>query len=899
MSWNCKSLNNKNFELTNFISKHDIKIILLQETWLSPNKNFHFPNFECHRVDRYRGGVAILVHSTVPHSVIKTLSFDHSEALVIEFTNRNLSKIKLASIYCSPAAKVEESNDFFNKLTSIDGAVIAGGDFNAKHKAWNNSKNCNRGSNLLRLCNQKNFTIHAPDVPTLIPTRGELSIVDFVISKSFSNISPIEVIEDLSSDHFPLVFDVDFDIPYDSAKKVFDFSKANWKKFREELNHSSVELTEKFSSLPSEVVIDQCIEEVSECISRAANNSIPKRNQFTKRYPFNQLIHNLTSERNRYRNLFTKTRNPLYKSLASQTQQLIRFHTNELCEKEISKKIESLNIKDLSLYQFTRNLKRKKSYIPPLTSVQGDVAFSHEQKSDLLAKSFEKSHLLTKDWTSKHENVVKKSVKKLQKDKSSIPDSELFHLTELQIAIRNLKPRKAPGEDGILNSFIKNLPSSFHLILLNIYNSCMIKSYFPLKWKEAKIFPIQKSGKDHSVPSGYRPISLLSNLGKLYEKLLLTRLMKAVNVKNVLKNHQFGFREHHSTVQQLIRLSKFVSLGFNRNQSTGVISLDIEKAFDTTWHDGLIHKLIKMNLPTYLIKIISSYLKDRKAFVALSNKKSFVFNVLAGVPQGSLLAPILFILFINDLPTPKDCEIGTYADDTVLFTQASWKNAKTIKTKLQKGFVKISNYYKEWKIKVNHGKTESLMFTHSRNMRDKLSQHKLNIDNSEIPWKETLTYLGTHLDPKLSFKHHIDISLRKANGMISTLFPVFKKESSLSSNLKLLIYKLYIRPIFTYAAPMIVNAPTTHLKKLQIMQNKCLRMVFNLPRYTMITELHELAKIPTVEEFLNKLTNSFYTRSHEVANDFVNSLGVYNLPRSLRIKHRLPVKNHQQYCSRI
>lgn len=336
-------------------------------------------------------------------------------------------------------------------------------------------------------------------------------------------------------------------------------------------------------------------------------------------------------------------------------------------------------------------------------------------------------------------------------------------------------------------------------------------------------------------------------------------------------------------------MSKFVSLGFNSNQSTGALSLDIEKAFDTTWHNGLIHKLMKLNFPLFLIKVIFSYLSERKAYVKLSDKKSFIFNVLAGVPQGSLLAPLLFIIFINDLPTPKDCEIGTYADDTILFTKSTWKRAKTIKIRLEKGFKKIETFYRNWKIKINRDKTEPIMFTQSTVMNKKKVDYQIEIDGVKVPWKEQLRYLGVLFDPKLSFKNQIDISLRKTNGMIATLFSIFKKESSLPHNLKLLIYKLYLRPIFTYAAPLFVNAPTTHLKRLQTMQNKCLRMALNMPRYTRISELHEIAEVPTISEFIEKLTDSFYTRSRNVANDFVNSLGTYNLVR--RVKHRLPIKN--------
>lgn len=185
------------------------------------------------------------------------------------------------------------------------------------------------------------------------------------------------------------------------------------------------------------------------------------------------------------------------------------------------------------------------------------------------------------------------------------------------------------------------------------------------------------------------------------------------------------------------------------------------------------------------------------------------------------------------------------------------------------------------------------MFTQSSIMNRKKVDYQIEIDGIKVPWKEHVRYLGVHFDPKLSFKNHFDISLRKTNGMISTLFSIFKKQSLLPHNLKMLIYKLYLRPIFTYAAPLFANASTTQLKRLQTMQNKCLRMrvrmALNMPRFTRVSDLHGLAKIPTISEFIEKLTDSFYIRSQNVANDFVNSLGTYDL--ITRVKHRLPIKN--------
>lgn len=183
---------------------------------------------------------------------------------------------------------------------------------------------------------------------------------------------------------------------------------------------------------------------------------------------------------------------------------------------------------------------------------------------------------------------VNDSLNKLERDVNPVPQSDLFSINELHNTISSLKMRKTPGpgEDGIHNIFIKNFTLAIRMIILMIMNACFEKSLFPNKWKSASIFRIPKIGKDQTLPTGYRPISLLSNLGKLLEKLLLLRLNKFVRDKNIVKNHQFGFRDNHSTTQQLIRLSKFASIGFNNDKSTGALSLDIENAFDTTRHDG-------------------------------------------------------------------------------------------------------------------------------------------------------------------------------------------------------------------------------------------------------------------------------------------------------------------------
>ena len=159
--------------------------------------------------------------------------------------------------------------------------------------------------------------------------------------------------------------------------------------------------------------------------------------------------------------------------------------------------------------------------------------------------------------------------------------------------ISSLKTKKASGADNISNYVLKNLPKTAISLLTKIFSACFKISYFPDAWKIAKIIAIPKPGKDGAIPTNYRPISLISNIGKILEKLILDRLNSFEESHKIFIPQQFGFRSGHSTVQQILRITEFASFNFNRNRSTGLALLDLEKAFDSVWHDGLIFKLIQ------------------------------------------------------------------------------------------------------------------------------------------------------------------------------------------------------------------------------------------------------------------------------------------------------------------
>ena len=514
-------------------------------------------------------------------------------------------------------------------------------------------------------------------------------------------------------------------------------------------------------------------------------------------------------------------------------------------------------------------------------------ACSDSDKADSLADSFYKYHTLTINTNCKNSitNTVNRTIKTFSKNGPDYDSFQIVSPNEIATIIKNLKSNKAPGFDNIGNIVLKRLPRKAIILLSKIFNGCLSLGYFPEQWKVAKVLPLPKPGKDNKISVNYRPISLLPSISKLLERVILTRLKNQLDDK--ILHEQFGFRETHSTVHQLTRLTEHISGNFNVKRSTGMVLLDIEKAFDTVWHDGLIYKLITMDVPSYIVRILQSYLTKRQFVVSVKDTLSAPKFIPAGVPQGSILGPYLFSVFINDIPIPKNCNIALYADDTACYTSS--RSPNLIIKNLQNGLVKLNKYFTKWKIKLNNSKAEAIFFTHRRS---KLPTKNLQLGSQLIEWKPSVKYLGVKLDTKLKWTSHIKDIKAKGAAAMSTLYPIFNRHSFLSPSNKLLLYKTMIRPILTYAAPVWSNTCVTNYKQLQVIQNKCLKISFNTPLYTNLSKLHNSIELNDIKTFCRSLTHRFYSKLKDThTNPLIKCLGNYDSTlRNFKYIHKMP--NH-------
>lgn len=924
--WNSHSIKPKLSELSLFTETNNIDLIFLSETWLKALEIFYLPLFDCYRADRMYGGTALLIRKAIPHKLNGKISLPFAEAVSV--TIQDSIPFTVTSIYCSPAASNVQAESFFKSILAAHGPHIVAGDFNAKHSNWNNSQNCSKGTKLAKLCSDLGFSAHAPDSPTTFPPTGPPSTLDFALSRGINGISDLLTLNELSSDHLPVMFDIPFQDSVPKDEKILNFKKANWKKFKLKLDVDSYDLLNSEAlNIRTTEGIDEAIDRVNLFIEEATKIAVPLRPQYKPKKTFSEELRFLTRNRNYYRNAYKRSLNPSFKSIVSQLNVLIRKETLKLRGDSFNDKLSELCVRDNTLWQFTKALKNKKRAIPPLSRLDKSTAFSNLEKAEEFAESFLQSHLITAGGVTKNDKKVQKSIDKLRKDLSARSDVENALPNALKLCagsaeeapvsiaqdsvdvspvlgqqqhikfkdlrvieiIKYLNVKKASGPDNIANRILKNLPLSTIKLLTMIFNACMMISYFPVKWKIGKIIPIAKSNGDPTNPKSYRPISLLSNIGKIFERLILERLQCFETLNKIFIPQQFGFRNEHSTVHQILRITEDAALGFNKNQSTGLVLLDLEKAFDSVWHDGLIHKLSELKTPLPLLGIISSYLCNRQSFVVVEGKASKVFSVPAGVPQGSILSPHLFNIFINDIPMPKNCELAIYADDTAIFCKCPWKNAKGIRKLLCAGLSCASKFFSSWRIKINANKTKFIVFSKSTAVRKKLDSCLPSLNGETFTWQDCVTYLGVDLDKKLLFREHINKTVKKAKQALCTLYCIIKRNSAASEHSKISVYRSVIRPILTYACVIFNNCAKTHLNKLQVMQNKCLRMILNADFYERNVDLHERAGIPFIRDFIDKLTNNFYEKAATHSNDLIASLGNYILDdEGRRVKHRLP-----------
>jgi len=283
-----------------------------------------------------------------------------------------------------------------------------------------------------------------------------------------------------------------------------------------------------------------------------------------------------------------------------------------------------------------------------------------------------------------------------------------------------------------------------------------------------------------------------------------------------------------------------------------MVSLELEKAYDTVWFHGLLYKLITLKLPNYLIFILRAFLVGRSFTVHLNDATSIPKNIPSGLPQGAVLSATLLAIYISNMPHPPNTQLALYADDTPILMQ-SWRT-DTIARRLTHATTMLHRYFNKWKLHVNINKTEAILFT----KRHPAIPCPLQFQHTAIPCSPHIRYLGLMLDSKLLFTKHFHSVTHKATGTFLKIFPLLAHDSTLSPHNKLTLHKLLIRAVLTYAPPVWSNTSSTNYRQLQTLQSKCLRVIGNFPRRTPNTHLHTTLNLEPIHEFIDRLDGKIF-----------------------------------------
>ena len=333
---------------------------------------------------------------------------------------------------------------------------------------------------------------------------------------------------------------------------------------------------------------------------------------------------------------------------------------------------------------------------------------------------------------------------------SRSPFCSPFSSAEFHAAASNLSSSTATGPDKVAYPMLKHLPR-YGVDFLHIFNLSWSSHSFPSIWKTSSIVPIHKMGKPLDSPASFRPISLTSCVSKFFERITLSRLLFFLESNSILSPRQAGFRPGRSTLDQILYLSQSISDGFNKprpGSRTILSTIDFSKAFDSVWHPALFHKLISAGLPLCFARWTQSFLSDRRACVVFQNHKSHFFRVRRDVPQGSVLGPVLFSLFIYDLPAslPSSVSCSFYADDLAI-----WSPSPSVPTAVkatQGALFRLERWSEYWCLPLNPSKCEAFFSVdpHQANLLPNLL-----LLGSRLHFNPTPTFLGVPFDRTLLF----------------------------------------------------------------------------------------------------------------------------------------------------
>lgn len=872
MAWNANGLLQHQQELQAVLDIEKVDVCLISETHFTRQSFIKFRGYKVyhtiHPENTAKGGSAVIIKENIQHYEEAKYDTEEIQATAVSIKTRNYS-IVVAGIYCPPKHSLKKEN-YLEFLKQLGRRFIVGGDFNAKNTHWGSRLTTTKGRELLSAIKNLGCETLSTGKPTYWPTDpGKIpDLIDFYITRNISaNYLQIDDSQDLNSDHSPILLTVSENVIQKENNPVLINRRTDWESFRQCLE----EKINLMVPLRNEEQLDAEVEKFINDTQQSAWDNTPKLKRRIKGNNYPKEIRELITEKRKARRRWQQTRDPQDKTMLNNLTQQLSREIKELKNETISTYLRDLtndSSTDYSLWKATKIIKRPIMQVPPIRRTDGKWARNNEQKAQQFAEHLE--NIFQPNEQQEDEVIIEEEI--VQENE----EIKLATPTEVKNEIKNnINPKKAPGFDLITGEVLKQLPRKGIVKLTNLINAAFRLKYVPRLWKVAEVIMIPKPGKPPHEATSYRPISLLPVMSKLFEKILLKRLKPIIERKNLIPNHQFGFRDKHSTIDQVHRITDIIEKALEEKKVCSTMFLDVAQAFDKVWHEGLNYKL-KTLLPNQYTEILKSYLTERFFRIKQDDAYSELKEIKAGVPQGSVLGPVLYLLYTSDLPELENNTVATFADDTAILAVGNSNEEST--EKLQAAITQIHNWTKRWRIKLNESKSVHINFTNRR-----LEHIPVIINNQIVPYANTAKYLGMTLDTKLRWKAHVKKKRDELGLKYRKMYWLMGRNSSLSIYNKLLLYKQILKPVWTYGIQLWGCTKKSNLETIQRFQNKVLRNIVDAPWYIRNSDLHRDLEVEPVTCEIQKFARKHEERLHNHENvEAIQLLDNRNIVRRLK-----------------
>jgi hypothetical protein len=809
---NIQSIKNKFNILKAHIISKKYDLIAITETWINTKSGDFLGEYVINgykmiakdRSNRRGGGVLLYVRDHILYKKIDIGNeIDNIDKVGIEIKNDENKKIIIALYYRPPAQSDETDRQIirdFEQLNEQCSDLIILGDFNLPCRKWGERYQSNTGKMLYEYINDSGL-----EQLITKPTRKN-NILDLIITSDNNLISAIQFGE-LFSDHCTIECNITCGIKYEKIDQIRDtpnYFRANFNIIRE--NFRKLGLLDKIKHKTCSNAWTIFYNE----IKNLERKHVPRSSFKGTEYPFwwTREIAKVLNLKNSLHNKYKNKNNSIqfYKLYSEQRTKLKKL----ISESKLNYELKIANNAADSPKEFFKYVTKRKSVPEKIGPLVDD---SVSEITDYTTAQVLNNYFSSVFTIENKMNIPNVDIQQTNND-TTFTD---YYITieDVERAINKLKINKSPGPDLVYPVLIKNLCNEVAPILQEIFNLSLKTGNIPNDWKRANITPIFKKG-DKSLPENYRPISLTSIIGKLMETILCEQIRKYIEGNNIIGDSQHGFRNKRSCQTNLIEFyDKIFKLNDSYN-SVDIFFLDFKKAFDKVPHERLLLKLRACGIGGFIHEWIKKWLNNRQQRVVINGKASEWQAVLSGVPQGSVLGPILFIIYINDLENKITGIVSKFADDTKLAHRA---DAKEVCVELQNNINLINKWVDDWQMELNIRKCKVMHIGNSN------LHHEYTLGNNIIEKSQQEIDLGIIIAENNKWENQCSGVVKKANRILGLISRSFEHKTE---KVVIPLYKSLVRPLLEYCSPVWSPFLAKNIDKLERVQRRATKLIYNL-----------------------------------------------------------------------